>query len=486
MKRSSFLHSSGCTLAAVTMVPLAARAAASDTVDYTLVARPIRFDPLPDLTFGALAYNGTLPGPMLRVTHGQRVRVRYRNLTGIPTTIHWHGMILPNDMDGVPGVTQAAVDPGGSFLYEFVPGPPGTRWYHDHGNDLGLFRGLFGMFVVDDPNEERADREFAIVLHDVPNMNSVRSALAGKSDAPMDAPAGSPEAAMPSMQGMGGMSGMGMPKPMGDEVAYRAHCINGKSSPRGTALSVRVGERIRLRVLNANPTTTKYLRVAGHRLTVTHADGNPLERPIEVDALRLGVAERYDAWLEITRPGAWLLQTISSDAQTQEQQAIMIRTPGMENAQLEANSQSLEGVEYLTYERLAGVGSRATSAPITLKKELVLDGGGYAKPWWTIDGKRWPNTPKIHVRSGDRVEVRFTNKTDMDHPMHLHGHRFDVVEVNGKQLHRPLAKDVALVPAHGTMTWNFAADSPAGRWLLHCHNEIHMMDGMVTEVDYIS
>jgi multicopper oxidase len=486
LNRSSFLLKSGCALAAIRTAPLAARAAASDVVDYALVARPMSLVPFPGTSFSALAYNAMLPGPLLRVTYGQRVRVRYRNLSNIPTTIHWHGMILPNAMDGVPGVTQAPVEHGESFLYEFAPGPPGTRWYHDHGNDLGLMRGLFGMFIVDDPNEERADREYAIVLHDVPNMSSVRAALAGRSSAPMDDPAGLPVSSSSSMAGMQGMSGMSMTQPMGDEVSYLAHCIGGKSYPHARALNVRVGERIKLRVLNANPTQTKYLRLAGHRLTVTHADGNPLVHPIEVDALRLGVAERYDAWFEVKRPGAWLLQTISRDARTHDQQAIMLRTPGTQYAQLEANSQSLEGVEYLTYEKLAGVSQHGASSPVTLRKELVLDGGGYGKPWWTIDEKRWPDTPKIFVRHGDRVAIRFTNKTSMDHPMHLHGHRFDVVEVGGMSLASPLNKDVALVPANGgTLTLEFDADSPPGRWLLHCHNEIHMMGGMMTEVDYV-
>jgi FtsP/CotA-like multicopper oxidase with cupredoxin domain len=474
-------------MAAISMVPLAKRALASDTVDYAIVSRPIAFEPSPGVTFGALAYNGMLPGPLLRVTYGQRIRVRYRNRSGIQTTIHWHGMILPNAMDGVPNVTQPPVESGASFLYEFAPGPPGTRWYHDHGNDLGLLRGLFGMFIVDDPNEEPADRECVVVLHDVANMSSVRAALAGKSEAPVDDLPGSPESAPPSMQSMSGMSGMNMAQPMGDEVAYRARCIDGRSYPHTRAIEVRVGERVRLRVLNANPTQTKYLRLAGNRLTVTHSDGNPLVRPVEVDALRIGVAERYDAWFEAARPGAWLLQTISGDASTQREQAVKFYTPGMEAAAAEESPQSLEGVNYLTYEKLAGVGMRSATPLVTVRKSLLLGGGGYGKPWWTIDGERWPNTPKIRVRRGDRVAVHFKNKTSMDHPMHLHGHRFDVVEVNGSTLASPLNKDVALVPANGgTLTWEFDADSPAGRWLLHCHNEIHMTRGMVTEVDYIS
>jgi FtsP/CotA-like multicopper oxidase with cupredoxin domain len=460
-------------MAAAAIAPLSRRALASDVVEYDLTAAPLAFAPAPGVVFPGLAYNGTLPGPVLRVTYGQRVRVRYRNLTKVATTVHWHGMILPNPMDGVPGVTQAPVMHGGDFLYEFEPNPPGTRWYHDHGMHLGALRGLFGMFVVDDPHDEHADREFALVFHDVPDMQSVDAAMRGTSSAPMVDPPGSPE-----------MAQMSMNDRMGDEVAYRAHCINGASYPNTQALEVAVGDRVRLRILNANATQTRYVRLAGHRLRVTHADGNPIARPLEVDALRIGVAERYDAWFEVTKPGAWLLQGISADP-TAFEQAVVVRTPGMEQTSPQGNPESLDGLDYFTYEKAGGAGTSVDEGGVDVRKMLTLGGGVYGTSIWSIDGKQWPNAPKIALRRNDRVMIRFTNKTDMDHPMHLHGHRFDVVEINGRALARPLAKDVSLVPANnGTLTWIFDANSPPGRWLLHCHNEVHMMDGMMTEVDY--
>ncbi len=118
---------------------------------------------------------------------------------------------------------------------------------------------------------------------------------------------------------------------------------------------------------------------------------------------------------------------------------------------------------------------------------LHSEAAEYGSDKWTINGKTYPHTPKIRVRSRGAGEVHFKNKTDMDHPMHLHGHVFRLAEVDGKMLARPLPKDTALVRANGgTASWQFTADSPPGRWLLHCHNEIHMMDGMITEVVYRS
>ncbi|MDP9017186.1 MAG: multicopper oxidase domain-containing protein, partial [Candidatus Eremiobacteraeota bacterium] len=291
--------------------------------------------------------------------------------------------------------------------------------------------------------------------------------------APMVDPPGSPE-----------LLEMRADDKMGDEVGYSAHCINGASYPATKGLRVKVGQRVRLRILNANPTQTRYVRLAGHRLRVTHGDGNSLAQPLEVDALRVGVAERYDAWFEVTKPGAWLLQGIASDP-LQFEQATVVYTDGMEHATPQGNSQSLEDVDYFTYEKAAGVSASPFAPNAKIHKEFTIGGGAYGSNKWTLNGKTYPNTEKIYVDRGDRVSIRFTNKTDMDHPMHLHGHTFDIVEIDGKALVRPLAKDISLVRANGgTLTWQFVADSAAGRWLLHCHNDIHMMDGMMTEVVY--
>jgi FtsP/CotA-like multicopper oxidase with cupredoxin domain len=475
VRRSTFARLGFGGLAAVALSPLREPALASDVVDYPLEAALLLFSPAPGVRAKSLAYNGRLPGPVLRVRHGQRVRVRYRNRTGEPTTVHWHGMILPNAMDGAAGITQPPVPDGGTFLYEFAPNPAGTRWYHDHYSNGATPRGLFGMFVVEDPREERAGAEFAIVLHDVPAPKSMDAAMEGTSGAPMVDPLGSPE-----------MREMRAGDRMGDEVAYVAHCINGATYPNVPALAVEVGQRVRLRVLNANQTQTKYLRLAGHRLSVTHSDGNPLRRPLDVDALRLGVGERYDAWFEVRKPGAWLLQSLSSDPLAY-QQAAVVHTPGLAGATPEASSQTLDGVDYFTYEKAGGLAAAPFVVPAAdVRADFVLDGGKYGSSRWTMNGKTWPDTAKIRVARADLAVVRFTNKTDMDHPMHLHGHTFEVIEIDGRALERPLAKDVSLVRANGgTMTWRFRATSPAGRWLLHCHNEIHMMDGMMTEVVYI-
>ena len=468
-------------MVAAALPALSQRALASDTLDYTLTAAPLRFSPVPGVELAGMAFNGTIPGPLLRVRHGQRLRAKFVNQSSEPATIHWHGMILPNKVDGVEGVTQSAVATRESFLYEFTPDPPGTRWYHDHISD-GFARGLFGLFIVEDPKDEPADAEFALVFHDVPKLTSIQSAMMGTSNAPMIDPMGSAE-----------MTQMKPDDKMGDEVAYIAHCINGQSYPNTQKLAVKVGQRVRLRILNANPTQTRYVRLAGHRLTVTHSDGNRLPKPLQVDALRIGVAERYDAWFEVTKPGAWLLQALSSDPRSYEQAAV-VHTPGMENAAPMSSPQTLDGVDFFTYEKAGAVAaphfdklSVTNRLSVTKKYSFEIGGGKWGTNKWTLNGRTYPDTPKIYVNRNDVVEVHFKNTTDMDHPMHLHGHVFDLIEVDGQRLAAPLRKDTTLVKTYdGTITWRFQANSPAGRWLLHCHNEIHMMDGMMTEVVYRS
>jgi FtsP/CotA-like multicopper oxidase with cupredoxin domain len=464
-------------MSASVVAPLSAKAAESETLDVTLTAEPFTFRPFPGVVYRGLAYNGSIPGPLLRVRHGQRLRARFVNRTGSLSTIHWHGMILPNDMDGVPYVTQKPVRDGGEYLYEFVPAPPGSRWYHSHVGDQ-LFQGLFGMIVVDDVRDEPADIDVALVFHDAPKTSTIQAAMRGVSTAPMVDPAGSPE-----------LLAMSPDDRMGDEVAYVAHCINGACYPNVRPIVVRVGQRVRLRILNANPTQTRYIRLGGHRLHVTHSDGNPLPQPVDVDALRVGVAERYDASFEVTKPGAWLLQGLAADPMAFEQ-AVVVHTPGMENASPLGSSSTLEGVRFFTYE-LAGAagspGSRPAAMPIDTRASYVLGGGKWGSSRWTMNGKTWPHTQRIVVRRDDRIEVHFKNTTDMHHPMHLHGHVFDLVAINGRALRYPLPKDVTLVdPNGGTATWRFAATSPPGRWVLHCHNDVHMMDGMMTEVDYLA
>jgi FtsP/CotA-like multicopper oxidase with cupredoxin domain len=220
------------------------------------------------------------------------------------------------------------------------------------------------MFVVEDPNDEPADRELALIFHDVPKLSSLGAAERGVSNAPMTDPA------------ISGDSMQMMHRSIGDEVAYIAHCINGASYPHGKTLAIRSGDRVRLRILNASPTQTRYVRLAEHELVVTHADGNPLAQALTVDVLRVGAAERYDAYFEVRKPGAFLLQGISGDP-LESQQAVLLCTEGMENAPPRSEPQTLGGLRVFSYEAAGGVGAQMRprlGAPPAY--DLALGGGG--------------------------------------------------------------------------------------------------------------
>jgi FtsP/CotA-like multicopper oxidase with cupredoxin domain len=329
---------------------------------------------------------------------------------------------------------------------------------------------LFGAFIVDDSSEEPADRDYALVFHDIPDWRSFDAALHGVSGASMTGP-------------MGASHDMDSPPNMGDEVAYVAHRINGASYPHSAKYPVRVRERVRLRIVNASPTQTRYVALAGHELLVTHADGNRLEQPVAADVLRVASGERYDAMVEFRNPGAFLLQGLSSDPREMQQQAVRFYTAGMENAPPQSAPAMLDGLRLATYETLGGIVAEAVTETEPAR-ELVLGGGGWDNPRWTIDDRVWPHTPKLVVRKGEHVTVRFRNAGDMEHPMHLHGHIFELTHVNGTKLARPLRKDGALIAPKGSATWRFVADAQPGRWMLHCHNDVHMDGGMMTEVVY--
>jgi len=266
-------------------------------------------------------FNGSVPGPELRVGAGQLLRVEFDNRLPVPTSIHWHGIAIRNDMDGVPGFTQAPIAPGTRFLYQFNVPNPGTYFFHPHAG-VQLDRGLYGVLIVEDPVEPgRYDREAVVVLDDwtdgvgeTPDKILARLLANG-----MD------HSKVPGMDhSMGGMhhgAGMAMATathPLGDDtgdIRYPLYLANGRQARSPATLSARPGERVRLRVVNAAADTAFRLALGGHRLTVTHADGFPV-RPVTGDALLLGMGERYDALVQVD-DGAFPLVAVAEGKSAQ-------------------------------------------------------------------------------------------------------------------------------------------------------------------------
>ncbi|MGH7418808.1 MAG: multicopper oxidase family protein, partial [Candidatus Rokuibacteriota bacterium] len=266
-----------------------AQSATSGVREIQLEAREVTWELAPGKVIKAMAYNGRVPGPEIRVKEGERMRILLKNALAEPTTIHWHGVDVPNAMDGVPGVTQKPVPPGETFVYAFEARPAGTRWYHTHFQEhRQLDLGLAAPLIIEParPDPFPVDREYTLVLDDWttgmgPPVPSTREGIAGA------------RGGGGMMGGMGGMMGGGMGRMMegmmgqggmmggGQPPAYDTMTINGKAYPATEPLRVRTGERVRLRLINASTDHTHVVRLAGHRLQVTHTDGNPLIQPVD-------------------------------------------------------------------------------------------------------------------------------------------------------------------------------------------------------------
>ena len=471
-----------------------AQARAGGAREIHLEAREVRWELAPGKVVTAMAYDGQVPGPTLRVKEGERVRVVLKNALSEPTTIHWHGVDVPNAMDWVPGVTQKPVRPGETFAYEFEARPAGTRWYHTHFEEhRQLDLGLAAPLIIEParPDPFPVDREYTLALDDWATgtgqpVPPTREGIAGgRGGGGMMGGMGGQMRGMSGggmggmMEGMMGRGGMGPMVGGGQPPAYDTMTINGKASPATEPLRVRTGERVRLRLINASSDHTHVVRLAGHRLQVTHTDGNPLVQPVDVDAVPMAPSERYDVMVVADRPGAWVFTCLAPGHRAAGEQVLVVYE-GHEGAKAEAPAESVSGLDLWQY----GLGRGRDVLPRPSGRErvydLALSGGMMGSDAWTINGKQYPRTDPLSLRKGDLARVRFVNHSMEAHPMHLHGQSFRVLAVNSARYAQPIVKDSVDVDAHmGSVVLEFTAHNP-GDWFFHCHKPMHMEGGMIT------
>ncbi len=430
-----------------------------------LVAEAVEVEVGPGEVWRTWGYNGGYPGPEIRLAEGERLEATVENRLAEGTTVHWHGIPLPNPMDGVPGLTQEPIPPGGSFVYDFEANPAGSYLYHSHVG-LQLDRGLVAPLIIEEREPHVGyDREVTIVLDDF---------LPG---APEPLAAGG----RGGMMGGRGRMGQGRGGMMSGQVPhYRGLLLNGKLPSDPVAIDVRRGEQLRMRLMNPSGATTFRFAVGGHRLIVTHADGEPV-RPVTVDALVVSMGERYDVVLEADNPGAWPIAAATVEGTSAPAQAILRYRDATATRPPEgALPNGLTGGQLL---RLGDLRSVEDSPPAT-RPDRTVDltlAGGMMSSAWTIDGQAYPDAAPIEVHEGERVRLSMTNHSAMLHPMHLHGHFFRT----GDLASGGVRKDTVLVPAHmGRVAVEFVADNP-GRWFFHCHNAYHLEAGMAREVRYV-
>ncbi|WP_431922422.1 multicopper oxidase family protein [Nonomuraea jabiensis] len=448
--------------------------------DIRLVAAETQAD-LGGVTVRTWAYDGRVPGTPIRVNAGEVVRARLTNRLPADTTIHWHGLALRNDADGVPDVTQPPVKTGTEFAYEFTAAHPGTYWFHPH-SGTQLDRGLYAPLIVEDPREPLGyDEEWTVVLDDW-----------------LDGVTGTPDEVLAELsRGMGGMDHGGMsgmtsttPSPSsgigkhmlmgatslllgGDagDVRYPHFLINGRLPTDPETLTAKLGTRLRIRMINAGGDTAFRVALAGHRLTVTHTDGFPTE-PAGTDALLIGMGERYDVLVTL-KDGVFPLVALAEGKNALAR--ALIRTSKRTAApKPDLRPRELDGdvIRYAKLHPHESVRLAPQQPDRTVKLELTGTMTAYD---WAINGRKYDPKTITPIRSGERVRLSFVNRTTMWHPMHLHGHTF--------ALPTGVRKDTAIVLPNSTLDVDFQADNP-GIWMIHCHNVYHAESGMMTLLGY--
>ncbi|MFJ8956927.1 multicopper oxidase family protein [Streptomyces sp. NPDC102381] len=468
-----------------------------------LTAAATRLD-LGDRTVKSWSYGGDLPGKEVRVTAGDTLALTLANHLPEPTSMHWHGIALRNDMDGVPGLTQKPVAPGADFTYRFKVAHPGTYWFHPH-SGTQQDRGLYAPLIVEDPREPLSyDKEWVVVLDDwvdgvagsTPDavLKELRSGMdhgdgSDGSDGSDGGHSGHSGHDMPGMEGMSMHSAKSSPAPSAEgpsrmmmgaksnllggdagDVKYPHYLVNGRTPAAPSSFKARPGDRIRIRFVNAGGDTAFRVALGGHEMTVTHTDGFPV-RHAKTEALLLGMGERYDV-LVTAGDGVFPLTALAEGKKASG--LAVLRTSSGTTPKATSRPKELDG-RLLTADKLRSADSVALPSrkpDRTIRLRLT---GGMAKYDWAFNKKPYDPDERYPVRAGERVRLVFANSTSMWHPVHLHGHTFSLP--NGPR------KDTAVVLPNRTLTADFDADNP-GLWMLHCHNVYHSEAGMMTVLGY--
>jgi FtsP/CotA-like multicopper oxidase with cupredoxin domain len=441
LTRRRFVQMSGLAAAG-------AKLSAQMPPDVKINIAPYLLEASPKHRFQTVAYNGQVPGPLLRLREGREVSVEINNRSADPEVVHWHGLFLPPEIDGSMEEGTPMIAPGVTTRYRMTPSPAGFRWYHTHafaGKDLRKagYGGQHGFLLIEPKeNPARYDREVFLALHD----------WGGRME--------------------GSDDGFMMP-------SYDVSTINGKMLGFGEPVRVKQGERVMMHLLNSSPTEVHWMALAGHSFRVVALDGNDVPKPQTVEMLRLAPAERVSAMVEMNAPGVWVLGEVRKHVQAAGM-GIVIEYAGATGKPQWIQPESL----VWDYERFAA--SAAVEADQAERIELKIDArfkGHGAEEEWLINGKSYPHTDEPVLHMGKRYRLVLKNLSADDHPIHLHRHTFEVKQIEGGEAMGGLMKDVVLVPAKKTAEVEFVANQP-GRTLLHCHQQDHMDRGFMIVFRY--
>lgn len=490
------------------------RAASGRTHETTLVAAPATLELGAGIKARTWAFSGQTPGKELRVSAGDKLVATLSNQLPDRTTtsVHWHGIALRNDMDGVPPVTQSDVRAGKNFTYRFITDAPGTYFFHPHvGTQLD--RGMYAPLIVEDPREPLSyDEEWVVLLDDwldgvtgTPDdvFAELGKGMGGMHDSNgmdgMHHMDGHDMSGMDGMEGMGGRSTSPSPSPSnsagmshkfmlmgaqssllgGDagDVKYPYHLVNGRVPADPQVFRSKPGKRVRIRLINAGSDTAYRVALGGHKLTVTHTDGFPVQHQ-QVDAVLMGMGERYDVLVTL-QDGVFPLVALAEGKNATGM--ALVRTGSGSGPAADVRPKELDG-RIVAASQLRAADDVRLSSKKADRVHLVELTGDMMSYKWAINGRRFdaahPAAHALTVEEGQRVRLDFANNTTMWHPMHLHGHTYQLGTAGPR-------KDTTVVLPGKTVSVYFDADNP-GQWMLHCHNAYHGEAGMIVPVAYRS
>jgi FtsP/CotA-like multicopper oxidase with cupredoxin domain len=459
-------------------------ASESGSADYTLHIKTSPIEIAPNRIISATTYNAQFPGPLLRFKEGQQVTVDVYNDTDVAEQLHWHGQMVPADMDGAAEEGTPFIPAHGKRRIVFTPRPAGFRFYHTHnraGSNLyaGQYGGEVGLVYIEPKHElSNYDREVFLVLKEFEPTFS-RGGDMAQNFLPPTKVKGLEEQGESAMK-VSLAKGM----PHGYEVGYGSFTINGRMLHHGEPIRVKQGERVLFHVLNGSATEIRSLALPGHSFHVVALDGNPVPNPTTVPVLWVGTAERVSAIVEMKHPGVWIMGDLADDDR-QHGMGIVIEYAGAKG-----KAQWIAPPPHRWDYRLFAKPDASAEPPdetfeMIFAKDNAADDGFNR---WTINGLAYPMNndmvpASFHLKEGKRYRIHMRNASDDIHPIHLHRHSFELTRVAGKTT-SGILKDVVMLGGYQEAEIDFIADNP-GLTLFHCHQQLHMDFGFMTLFDYV-
>jgi FtsP/CotA-like multicopper oxidase with cupredoxin domain len=458
---------------------------AEGAADYIIKIGASPIEIAPNRIISTTTFNDQFPGPLLRFKEGRRVTVDIYNHTDTPEQLHWHGQMVPVEVDGAAEEGTPFVPANGKRRIMFTPRPTGFRFYHTHnraGANLaaGQYSGEVGPVYIEPKHEPgNYDREVFLTLKEF------EPTFSRGGDMAMDFLSPATRVKALEEQGESAMKASlakGMPK--GYEVGYRSFTINGRMLGHGEPVRVKRGERILFHVLNGSATEVRSLALPGHSFRVVALDGNPVPNPAIVPVLWLGTAERVSAIVEMNHPGIWIIGDLADDDRRHGMGIVV------EYAGRTGKPQWIAPPPFRwNYARFAKPGVNAPPPDETLEMIFAKENAaqeGFNR--WTINGVAYPMSNEMapaafHLRHGKRYRIRMRNASDDIHPIHLHRHSFELTSLAGKPT-AGILKDVVMLGGYQEAAVDFVADNP-GLTLFHCHQQLHMDFGFMTLFDYV-